>query len=134
MLKNDQYIVQFGFLNEKCHISANCIIGSLNNCISILRNNTQTAILCVKTTHISATLVTLLSDFEPGDFWGWSTFSDYVQCVISMIGVTALLTFAFVDSPTYIESIGTLSLCTEATLALPQLFKNFSSGSTQGMR
>ena len=74
------------------------------------------------------------TDFEPSDFWNWSTYTDYLQSIISMIVIISFLTYAFVDSSAYIEGIGTLSLCTEATLALPQLFKNFSSGSTQGMR
>ena len=51
-----------------------------------------------------------------------------------MVAVISLLTYIFVENTAYIETIGTLSLCTESTLALPQLFKNFSSGSTQGMR
>ena len=80
------------------------------------------------------TITLSLSDFEPSDFWNWSSFSDYLQCVLSMIVVISLLTYAFVDSSTYVEGIGTLSLFTESTLALPQLFKNFYSGSTQGMR
>ena len=73
-------------------------------------------------------------DFNPADFWNWSTFSDYFQCVLSMVVIICLLTYLLVESSAYIETIGTLSLCTESTLALPQLFKNFSTGSTQGMR
>ncbi|XP_063681102.1 solute carrier family 66 member 2-like [Bolinopsis microptera] len=82
---------------------------------------------------LSSNLKKSFTDFEPSDFWNWSTYTDYLQSIISMIVIISLLTYAFVDSSAYIEGIGTLSLCTEATLALPQLFKNFSSGSTQGM-
>uniref|UniRef100_A0A8C5Q6Q4 PQ-loop repeat-containing protein 1 n=1 Tax=Leptobrachium leishanense TaxID=445787 RepID=A0A8C5Q6Q4_9ANUR len=74
------------------------------------------------------------TDFDLEYFWKWSRFEDYVQFCLSLAISAALMTYAFYDSPVFVEGIGLVSLLTEATLGLPQLLENFKNRSTQGMR
>uniref|UniRef100_A0A8C5Q6I8 Solute carrier family 66 member 2 n=1 Tax=Leptobrachium leishanense TaxID=445787 RepID=A0A8C5Q6I8_9ANUR len=73
------------------------------------------------------------TDFDLEYFWKWSRFEDYVQFCLSLAISAALMTYAFYDSPVFVEGIGLVSLLTEATLGLPQLLENFKNRSTQGM-
>lgn len=72
-------------------------------------------------------------DLDPQSFWTWNSFSDYLQCILSIVLLVAGATYLGLANDAYVETIGTLSLCIEATLAMPQLCKNFRSGSTRGM-
>lgn len=48
-------------------------------------------------------------------------------------GVFAFLTFLFMNNAFFVEILGFLSLSIEATLGLPQLYKNYVTNSTQGL-
>ena len=74
------------------------------------------------------------SDFNISSFWDWTEFSDYIHCLVTMVTMVTCLTYTFLDWPAYIETIGTLSLCIEATLAVPQFVRNYQTQSTEGMR
>ena len=78
--------------------------------------------------------VSCISDFDYNYFWRWSYFSDY--CIfISLFSLAGgLLTALFFNVSLYIELLGFASLLLEACLGLPQLWRNFSNQSTEGMR
>ena len=78
--------------------------------------------------------VSYILDFDYNYFWRWSYFSDY--CIfISLFSLAGgLLTALFINVSLYIELLGFASLLLEACLGLPQLWRNFSNQSTEGMR
>ncbi|KAG8442292.1 hypothetical protein GDO86_011186 [Hymenochirus boettgeri] len=73
------------------------------------------------------------TDFDPSFFWHWSRFTDYVQCVLAFTGVSAYITYLFLDSPLFVELLGFLAVFTEALLGVPQLYRNYQNYSTEGM-
>ncbi|XP_027456614.1 solute carrier family 66 member 2 isoform X1 [Zalophus californianus] len=72
-------------------------------------------------------------DFDPHHFWHWSSFGDYVQCVLAFTGVAGYVTYLSIDSALFVETLGFLAVLTEATLGVPQLYRNYCHQSTEGM-
>ncbi|KAM9636888.1 solute carrier family 66 member 2 isoform 3-T3 [Morphnus guianensis] len=72
-------------------------------------------------------------DFELNYFWHWSKFTDYVQCVLTFTGVTGYITYLWLDSSLFVETLGFLAVFTEAMLGVPQLYRNYQNRSTEGM-
>ncbi|XP_034498015.1 solute carrier family 66 member 2 isoform X6 [Ailuropoda melanoleuca] len=73
-------------------------------------------------------------DFDPHYFWHWSSFGDYVQCVLAFTGVAGYVTYLSIDSALFVETLGFLAVLTEAMLGVPQLYRNYRHQSTEGMR
>lgn len=73
------------------------------------------------------------ADFDPRHFWHWSSFGDYVQCVLAFAGVAAYVTYLSIDSTLFVETLGFLAVLTEAMLGVPQLYRNHRHRSTEGM-
>lgn len=76
----------------------------------------------------------LALDFDPHHFWHWSSFADYLQCVLAFTGVAGYVTYLSIDSAVYVETLGFLAVLTEAMLGVPQLYRNHLCQSTEGMR
>lgn len=76
----------------------------------------------------------LALDFDPHHFWHWSSFGDYVQCVLAFTGVAGYVTYLSIDSALFVETLGFLAVLTEAMLGVPQLYRNYRHRSTEGMR
>ncbi|KFP07538.1 PQ-loop repeat-containing protein 1, partial [Calypte anna] len=72
-------------------------------------------------------------DFDLNYFWHWSKFTDYVQCVLLFTGVTGYITYLWLDSFLFVETLGFLAVFTEAMLGVPQLYRNYRNKSTEGM-
>lgn len=72
-------------------------------------------------------------DFDPHHFWHWSSFADYVQCVLAFTGVAGYVTYLSIDSVLFVETLGFLAVLTEAMLGVPQLYRNYRHHSTEGM-
>nr|XP_027791126.1 solute carrier family 66 member 2 isoform X5 [Marmota flaviventris] len=72
-------------------------------------------------------------DFDPHHFWHWSSFGDYVQCVLAFTGVAGYVTYLSIDSALFVETLGFLAVLTEAMLGVPQLYRNYCHRSTEGM-
>ncbi|XP_009877577.1 PREDICTED: PQ-loop repeat-containing protein 1, partial [Apaloderma vittatum] len=72
-------------------------------------------------------------DFDLNYFWHWSKFTDYVQCVLTFTGVTGYITYLWLDSSLFVETLGFLAVFTEAMLGVPQLYRNYQNSSTEGM-
>ncbi|XP_075388692.1 solute carrier family 66 member 2 [Tenrec ecaudatus] len=72
-------------------------------------------------------------DFDPHHFWCWSSFSDYLQCVLAFSGVAGYITYLCIDSALFVETLGFLAVFTEAMLGVPQLCRNYHHRSTEGM-
>nr|XP_023399480.1 PQ-loop repeat-containing protein 1 isoform X1 [Loxodonta africana] len=73
------------------------------------------------------------SDFDLHHFWRWSSFMDYVQCVLAFSGVAGYITYLCIDSALFVETLGFLAVFTEAMLGVPQLCRNHRHRSTEGM-
>lgn len=58
----------------------------------------------------------------------------YVQFMLGFTLVVGTLTFALLEVPIYVETVGFLAVFTEAMLGAPQFFRNFQNKSTLGMR
>ncbi|XP_010081458.1 PREDICTED: uncharacterized protein LOC104468880 [Pterocles gutturalis] len=74
-----------------------------------------------------------VADFDLNYFWHWSKFTDYVQCVLTFTGVTGYITYLWLDSSLFVETLGFLAVFTEAMLGVPQLYRNYENRSTEGM-
>lgn len=72
-------------------------------------------------------------DFDLHHFWYWSSFTDYVQCVLAFTGVAGYITYLSIDSAVFVETLGFLAVLTEAMLGVPQLYRNHRHHSTEGM-
>ncbi|KAF6072952.1 hypothetical protein HJG60_015476 [Phyllostomus discolor] len=72
-------------------------------------------------------------DFDPHHFWHWSSFADYLQCVLAFAGVAGYVTYLSIDSALFVETLGFLAVLTEAMLGVPQLYRNHRHRSTEGM-
>ncbi|XP_019498922.1 PREDICTED: PQ-loop repeat-containing protein 1 isoform X2 [Hipposideros armiger] len=75
----------------------------------------------------------LFADFDPHHFWHWSSFADYVQCVLAFTGIAGYITYLSIDSSLFVETLGFLAVLTEAMLGVPQLYRNHRHQSTEGM-
>lgn len=73
-------------------------------------------------------------DFHLKDFWNWSDFQSYLECMIVFSIFTSLLMYLLMDYIVFVEIVGFLAVFTEAMLGTPQLIKNYRSKSTEGMR
>ncbi|XP_032326485.1 solute carrier family 66 member 2 isoform X2 [Camelus ferus] len=83
--------------------------------------------------HTGACVGHQVLDFDPHHFWHWSSFGDYVQCVLAFTGVAGYVTYLSIDSALFVETLGFLAVLTEAMLGLPQLYRNQRLRSTEGM-
>uniref|UniRef100_A0A8D9BJQ4 Solute carrier family 66 member 2 n=1 Tax=Cacopsylla melanoneura TaxID=428564 RepID=A0A8D9BJQ4_9HEMI len=83
-------------------------------------------------TTSNVTNVTLL-DFDWRFFWQWTDFQSYVDFLLALSISLSLLTFLCINSTVFIECLGFLAVFTEAMLGVPQLLKNYSQESTEGM-
>ena len=59
---------------------------------------------------------------------------DYLQFILIFIAIGGLLTYLMIDIKVYLESLGFVSVFTEAMLGAPQFYRNFQNKSTDGMR
>lgn len=75
-----------------------------------------------------------MSDFDYDHFWEWTDFQSYVEFMLTFSTMGCLLMYVFIDSPLFVETIGFISVLTEALLAAPQFYRNFITKSTFGMR
>lgn len=70
-------------------------------------------------------------------FWQWDRFGDYVAFLALftvLVGIATSLDRAVLHTRYYGEAIGILALMVEASLGLPQLYRNWSAKSTKGLR
>lgn len=67
-------------------------------------------------------------------FWRWTFFIDYCYFLGLFSAVGAVITFLFLGLSVYVEMLGFASLLLEACLGMPQLWRNYSNKSTEGMR
>lgn len=72
-------------------------------------------------------------DMDLMHFWNWTHFTDYMQCLVVIVLVGSLLTFCLVNYPIYLETMGFVSVFTEAMLGVPQFYRNYKNRSTIGM-
>lgn len=73
------------------------------------------------------------TDCDWGSFWNWTHFSDYLKFLVLFVLVGSIVTFCLANYPVYLETLGFVSVFTEAMLGAPQFYKNYYNRSTHGM-
>ncbi|XP_066570084.1 solute carrier family 66 member 2 isoform X1 [Amia ocellicauda] len=87
----------------------------------------------VQTSNRVSTKQHHFTDLDIRYFWSWSRFEDYLMFCFAFTVLCAFITFLLLDSALFVESLGLLSVLTEAMLGIPQLVQNFQNRSTRGM-
>lgn len=67
-------------------------------------------------------------------FWKWTKFRDYCFFLAVFWAVGCTLTFLLIRVTVFVELLGFMALLLEACLGVPQLWRNYSNQSTEGMR
>ncbi|XP_037308291.1 solute carrier family 66 member 2 [Pungitius pungitius] len=87
----------------------------------------------VQNTNRVSTRQHRLSDLDFRYFWKWSAFEDYLLFCFGFTVLCAVITLLLLDSPVFVETLGSAAVTFEAMLGLPQLLQNFHNRSTKGM-
>jgi uncharacterized protein with PQ loop repeat len=89
--------------------------------------------LCVTIRNENSTLLVRRSLLDFNYFWKWTFFSDYLIFIglFSLVGL--VVTLALLNSSIFVQTLGFLSLFTEAMLGMPQFIRNYQNKSTEGM-
>uniref|UniRef100_A0A914DX07 Solute carrier family 66 member 2 n=1 Tax=Acrobeloides nanus TaxID=290746 RepID=A0A914DX07_9BILA len=66
-------------------------------------------------------------------FWKWNDLSSFIMVLAVFTLIASIITALLTKYTWYVETLGMVALFTEACLGLPQLFRNFTRRSTQGM-
>uniref|UniRef100_G3PKS2 Solute carrier family 66 member 2 n=1 Tax=Gasterosteus aculeatus aculeatus TaxID=481459 RepID=G3PKS2_GASAC len=74
-----------------------------------------------------------IRDLDFRYFWKWSAFEDYLLFCFGFTVLCAVVTLLLLDSPLFVETLGSAAVMFEAMLGLPQLLQNFHNSSTKGM-
>mmetsp|Transcript_26378 Transcript_26378/g.47355 ORF Transcript_26378/g.47355 Transcript_26378/m.47355 type:complete len:155 (+) Transcript_26378:275-739(+) len=83
--------------------------------------------------------VNTLNEFEGksiwdiNHFWNWDDFTNHVQFLAMFTLSFCFITAFFENYPLYFEILGFIALGIEATLGIPQFFKNYKRRSTEGL-
>lgn len=87
--------------------------------------------------HRASLLEELLNGRRPYDFWRWPNSKSYFvflgYLAGTLAGIQILLPFIAYNA-TYVAMLGYVGLAIEATLPLPQIWKNYSARSCRGFR
>ncbi|XP_058501452.1 solute carrier family 66 member 2 [Solea solea] len=87
----------------------------------------------VQNTNRVSTKQHRLADLNIHYFWKWTAFEDYLLFCFGFTVLCAVVTLLLLDSPVFVETLGSLAVMFEAMLGLPQLLQNFHNRSTKGM-
>ncbi|KAG6381525.1 hypothetical protein JVT61DRAFT_112 [Boletus reticuloceps] len=71
---------------------------------------------------------------RPFAFWQWSSYTQYIECLASIILCSAIIFLIFERFEFYISLLGFFALGLESTLPLPQLISNYKHKSLYGFR
>lgn len=75
----------------------------------------------------------IFTDFDAKNFWNWSDFQSYLDCMLVFTIIASLLMYIFIEYILFVDVVGFMAVFTEAMLGMPQLIKNFRNKSTEGM-
>ncbi|XP_053662838.1 solute carrier family 66 member 2 isoform X2 [Anopheles marshallii] len=92
--------------------------------------------LCVKVRRNNAIMrmrERVFSDFDSRYFWQWTDFQSYLDFMLVVWAVGAVITYLMLSVTWFMETIGFLAVFTEAMLGLPQFVRNYKNKSTHGM-
>jgi hypothetical protein len=110
-------------------IMIGCMLFMLELCVRCKRDSIRSTQLSGLNTSVNRRFL----DFERDHFWAWTDFTSYIQFVLFFFLFMGLLMRVFIHSVVFVETIGFLSVFTEAMLAAPQFYRNFVNKSTEGM-
>ncbi|XP_052747098.1 solute carrier family 66 member 2 isoform X3 [Bicyclus anynana] len=105
---------------------------------SIVMNATMFAMihLCVnvkKKNQIIRSRERIFTDMDRKYFWAWTDFQSYVDCMLVFSVLGAAITYLLIEFSPFVELVGFLAVFTEAMLGAPQIAKNLTNKSTEGM-
>lgn len=92
--------------------------------------------LCVSTKRKGQIVLNkefIFTDFDYDHFWEWTDVQSYIEFMLTFSTMGCLLMYLFFDSSLFVETVGFISVLTEALLAVPQFYRNFITKSTYGM-
>ena len=91
--------------------------------------------LCIRVNaeNLHATPQKKFTDFDSQYFWKWSDFRSYIHFLFVFTLTGSVLTYLLLEFSFFIETLGFLSVFTEAMLAAPQFYRNYMNKSTTGM-
>lgn len=69
------------------------------------------------------------TDFRLADFWAWDEWTSYLMCIGAFTSALCVACVLALPYPGFFSWLGGLGLMIEATLALPQLYRNYKHGS-----
>ncbi|XP_052747096.1 solute carrier family 66 member 2 isoform X1 [Bicyclus anynana] len=72
-------------------------------------------------------------DMDRKYFWAWTDFQSYVDCMLVFSVLGAAITYLLIEFSPFVELVGFLAVFTEAMLGAPQIAKNLTNKSTEGM-
>ncbi|CAG0903524.1 unnamed protein product [Cyprideis torosa] len=73
------------------------------------------------------------ADFNLSDFWMWTDFHSYVEFIGCFSLLCAISIWFLKEVSFFVELVGFLGLSIEACLAVPQLYRNWTNQSTEGL-
>lgn len=74
-----------------------------------------------------------LIDFDLKYFWAWTDFQSYLDFMLVVWLVGAIITYFMLPYLWFMETMGFVAVFTEAMLGAPQFIRNFNNKSTHGM-
>lgn len=84
-----------------------------------------------------SSLIRLGLGFDINRFWSWDYFGEYLAFLgtfILTVGILTILNQSLFHASWLTETIGFMALMLEATLAMPQLYRNYQNKSCEGLR
>ncbi|XP_031623187.1 solute carrier family 66 member 2 isoform X2 [Contarinia nasturtii] len=75
----------------------------------------------------------VFTDFDPKYFWQWTDFQSYLDFMLALWLVGAIITYFMLPFKEFMETVGFFAVFIEAMLGAPQFLRNFKNKSTQGM-
>lgn len=79
-------------------------------------------------------IVFCLLEMKSQFFWQWTKFTDYLIFLLFLCLAIGTITVLLFRVKLYVELLGFAALLTEASLGVPQLWRNLKQRSTKGMR
>jgi hypothetical protein len=76
----------------------------------------------------------VFENFRCADFWQWDDTFSYVQALGVSSAALSVLSFLYLTEDWYVEALGSLALGLESVLALPQVWRNYRTQNTTGLR
>ena len=76
----------------------------------------------------------VFENFRLSEFWQWDDTFSYVQALGVFSAALSVVSFLYLHEDWCVEALGALALGLESVLALPQVWRNYRTKGTTGLR